>query len=195
MLLYWNPGLLVKPAVASSPLTDYATVSQINNQISPKPAPTWEAIIKPQLVRRDQQIAQQRAAADAALAAQQLQDQIAAEAQKQANLAQQRAEAIAVKPSPPTATIPGDCASWMQQAGITDTANAMFIISRESGCNPNARNGSSGACGIGQQLPCGKWPHTWDDPVGGMVDMQNYVIDRYGSWANAVAHWETYSSY
>lgn len=79
------------------------------------------------------------------------------------------------------------CHSWMTQAGILDQASAYVLIMRESGCNPNAVNRYSGACGIGQQLPCGKWVHTWNDPVGGMIDMQNYVIGRYGSWANALA--------
>lgn len=79
------------------------------------------------------------------------------------------------------------CHLWMTQAGITDQASAYALIMRESGCNPNAVNRYSGACGIGQQLPCGKWTHAWNDPVGGMIDMQNYVIGRYGSWANALA--------
>ncbi len=90
----------------------------------------------------------------------------------------------------PVASVPvtGTCSDWMTAAGVTDQANAYILIMRESGCNPNSVNRSSGACGIGQQLPCGKWPHTWNDPVGAMIDMQNYVVARYGSWANAVAH-------
>lgn len=76
----------------------------------------------------------------------------------------------------------------MLAAGITDIPNATYLIMKESGCNPNAVNASSGACGIGQQLPCGKWPHQWNDPVGGMIDMQNYVFSRYGSWAAAAGH-------
>lgn len=81
----------------------------------------------------------------------------------------------------------GSCATWIAEAGVTDVANAMIVINRESGCNPNAVNRSSGACGIGQQLPCGKWPHVWNDPVGSIIDMQAYVFGRYGSWAGAVA--------
>jgi len=83
--------------------------------------------------------------------------------------------------------VSGSCSSLMAQAGITDTANAYKLIMRESGCNPNAVNPSSGACGMGQQLPCGKWVHTWNDPIGGLIDMQNYVMSRYGSWRNALA--------
>lgn len=80
----------------------------------------------------------------------------------------------------------GSCQAWMTAAAIVDQASAYQLIMRESGCNPNAVNRSSGACGIGQQLPCGKWPHPWNDPVGGMIDMQAYVFGRYGSWANAL---------
>lgn len=88
----------------------------------------------------------------------------------------------------PVRSIAGSCGGWMQAAGISDKTNARILIARESGCNPNAVNSSSGACGIGQQLPCGKWPHKWNDPIGGMIDMQNYVMGKYGSWSAAVAH-------
>lgn len=62
-----------------------------------------------------------------------------------------------------------------------------FIISKESGWNPNAVNKSSGACGLGQALPCSK--------MGGMdVDNQinwviGYISDRYGTPNNAKAFW------
>lgn len=79
----------------------------------------------------------------------------------------------------------GTCVDWIRQAGVTDVHNAYELIMAESGCNPNAVNPSSGACGLGQQLPCGKWPHKWNDPIGGIIDMQGYVFARYGSWANA----------
>lgn len=82
--------------------------------------------------------------------------------------------------------VAGTCQDWMNAAGIADQASAYALIMRESSCNPNAVNPSSGACGIGQQLPCGKWEHQWNDPVGAMIDMQNYVFARYGSWANAL---------
>jgi len=99
--------------------------------------------------------------------------------------------------TPPTPVVgpTGTCSEWMTQAGITDLGNAIILINRESSCNPNSVNKSSGACGIGHQLPCGKWPHTWNDPVGGMIDMQNYVIGRYGSWAGAVGFSNTHGWY
>ena len=89
----------------------------------------------------------------------------------------------------------GTCQDWMKSAGISDTASAYTLIMRESGCNPNAVNPSTGACGIGQQLPCGKWKHTWNDPVGAMKDMQTYVFSRYGSWANALAFHNSHGWY
>jgi hypothetical protein len=111
--------------------------------------------------------------------------------------AERAREAQPVRYTAPTvvAAPGGSCASWMAAAGITDTTNAYTLIMRESGCNPNAVNRSSGACGIGQQLPCGKWPHVWNDPVGAMIDMQGYVFARYGSWANAVAFHNAHNYY
>lgn len=116
------------------------------------------------------------------------QAEVEAQAQAAAKVAQVSQTAstqpVAVSQAPTT----GSCDAWMGQAGITDKASALVLIMRESGCNPNARNGSSGACGMGQQLPCGKWPHVWNDPVGGLIDAQAYVFGSYGTWANALAH-------
>jgi len=100
-----------------------------------------------------------------------------------------------VVPRAQASSVSGTCQDWMNQAGITDQGNAYTLIMRESGCNPNAVNKSSGACGIGQQLPCGKWSHTWNEPVGAMIDMQSYTIARYGSWANAVAFHNSHNWY
>jgi hypothetical protein len=80
----------------------------------------------------------------------------------------------------------GSCKDWMRQAGISDMVNGYELIMRESSCNPNAVNSSSGACGIAQALPCGKKPGQWNDPVNSMRWMQGYVMARYGSWAAAV---------
>lgn len=80
---------------------------------------------------------------------------------------------------------------WMSQAGIpqSEWRYVDYIISKESGWNPQAINPSSGACGLAQQLPCGKWPHQWNDPVGALIDANNYAIQRYGSWAQAYNFW------
>lgn len=116
--------------------------------------------------------------------------QRAAEAQA-ALLAQQQAQAILA----PSARPSGSCNDWMVGAGISDMGDAYNVIMAESGCNPNAVNSSSGACGIGQQLPCGKWSHVWNDPVGGLIDMQGYVYGRYGSWAAAWQYELAHHSY
>lgn len=86
-----------------------------------------------------------------------------------------------------TASASGNCATWIQQAGISDTANAIELIRRESNCNPNAVNPSSGACGVAQELPCGKSGCSLGDGACQVKWMNNYVHQRYGSWSNAVA--------
>lgn len=81
----------------------------------------------------------------------------------------------------------GSCAEWIAAAGIADVANANELIRRESGCNPLAVNSSSGACGIAQELPCGKSGCSITDGACQVRWMNSYVSGRYGSWANAVA--------
>ena len=101
------------------------------------------------------------------------------------------ASSISIKSEPKTApsvAVSGTCEDWMQQAGVTDMINARILIMRESGCNPNARNASSGACGVAQELPCGKSGCSLGDGACQVKWMQGYVFARYGSWANAVAH-------
>lgn len=86
-----------------------------------------------------------------------------------------------------TASASGNCASWIAQAGISDTANAIELIRRESNCNPSAVNSSSGACGVAQELPCGKSGCSLGDGACQVKWMNSYVAQRYGSWANAVS--------
>lgn len=85
------------------------------------------------------------------------------------------------------ASASGNCASWIAGAGISDTANAIELIRRESNCNPNAVNPSSGACGVAQELPCGKSGCSLGDGACQVRWMSSYVHSRYGSWAAAVA--------
>lgn len=111
-----------------------------------------------------------------------------AKRQRQADEQERLARANPVQPQRASAAAPnGNCHDWMKQAGITDMHNGYILIMRESSCNPNAVNPSSGACGIAQALPCSKKPGQWNDPVNSMRWMQQYVMARYGSWANAVA--------
>ena len=82
----------------------------------------------------------------------------------------------------------GSCGEWMAAAGITDMANASYLINAESRCNPNAVNRSSGACGVGQALPCSKTGCQMGDGACQTAWMNRYVIGRYGSWAAAADH-------
>lgn len=84
----------------------------------------------------------------------------------------------------------GTKSDWLAASNIPadQWGYADWLVQRESGWNPNAVNRSSGACGLGQQLPCGKWAGAWNDPVVGLNGMHGYVMGRYGSWEAAVAH-------
>lgn len=56
---------------------------------------------------------------------------------------------------------------------------ADFMVQKESGWNPNARNASSGACGLAQALPCSKLGPEWANPVVALNWMNGYVTGRY----------------
>ncbi|WP_228479686.1 transglycosylase SLT domain-containing protein [Microbacterium abyssi] len=99
-------------------------------------------------------------------------------------------------PSEPVAATPfytggGAPAEWMAAAGIAsgDWGYVDYIVSRESGWNPNATNSSSGACGLVQALPCSKVPGNGYDPVDNLRWANGYATGRYGSWAAAHAFW------
>ncbi len=85
----------------------------------------------------------------------------------------------------------GAPAEWMAAAGIAegDWGYVDYIVSRESGWNPNATNASSGACGLVQALPCSKVPGNGYDPVDNLRWATGYATGRYGSWAGAHAFW------
>lgn len=91
----------------------------------------------------------------------------------------------------PTVQVSGDKQSWLAASGIpqSEWGYVDSIVTRESGWNPNAVNPSSGACGLGQQLPCGKWAGEWNDPVAALQAQYGYVKARYGGYAQAVAFW------
>jgi hypothetical protein len=65
----------------------------------------------------------------------------------------------------------------------------MFIYMKESGNNPNAVNKSSGACGLGQALPCAKMGCALGDYACQDNWATNYMKSRYGTWLNAKAFW------
>lgn len=135
--------------------------------------------LKKQIQEQDskyKQLEQTKAAEKARIAAQ--------EAEKR-TLAQRVVQTAVPVANAATRPVSGSCSEWMIAAGVTDMANAAELIHRESGCNPNAVNRSSGACGIPQALPCSKLGTS--DPVAQIRWMQSYVNARYGGWAGAVA--------
>ncbi len=85
----------------------------------------------------------------------------------------------------------GSASEWMAAAGIaaSDWAYVDYVVSQESGWNPNAVNSSSGACGLVQALPCSKVPGNGYDPVDNLRWATSYATGRYGSWAGAYAFW------
>lgn len=85
----------------------------------------------------------------------------------------------------------GAPAEWMAAAGIApgDWGYVDYIVSKESGWNPNATNKSSGACGLVQALPCSKVPGNGYDPVDNLRWANGYATGRYGSWAGAYNFW------
>lgn len=103
---------------------------------------------------------------------------------------------VASESSQPVAAAPfynggGAPAEWMAAAGIAsgDWGYVDYIVSRESGWNPNATNSSSGACGLVQALPCSKVPGNGYNPVDNLRWANGYATGRYGSWAAAHAFW------
>jgi soluble lytic murein transglycosylase-like protein len=85
----------------------------------------------------------------------------------------------------------GAPAEWMAAAGIpeSDWGYVDYIVSHESGWNPNATNRSSGACGLVQALPCSKVPGNGYNPVDNLRWGTGYASSRYGGWAGAYAFW------
>lgn len=121
------------------------------------------------------------------------------EEQLQSKLQKQEAERIALQSRASLIqkayAASGTCAEWIAAAGITDVGNAMELINRESGCNPAAVNKSSGACGVAQELPCGKSGCSRSDGACQVKWMNSYVVNRYGSWAGAVAWHNSHNWY
>lgn len=91
---------------------------------------------------------------------------------------------------------PGSHEDWMRMAGISsdDFGYVNFLVSRESGWNPNSVNKSSGACGLPQALPCSKLGSNWNDPIHALQWMSSYV-NRYGGWKGAYDFWQSHHWY
>lgn len=111
---------------------------------------------------------------------------------------QARLVSATVAPSPRLTAAPkaatGSGCEWLKgklaSMGVSasDIPAAISIASRESGCRPTARNASSGACNVFQELPCGKWGglSNTDAHIRGAI---NYANNRYGGWWGAYNAW------
>ncbi|WP_231745472.1 hypothetical protein [Arthrobacter sp. EpRS71] len=64
-----------------------------------------------------------------------------------------------------------------------------FIYFKESTNRTDAINSESGACGLGQALPCSKLPCSLQDYECQDEWFTDYAVRRYGSFVNAKAFW------
>lgn len=76
--------------------------------------------------------------------------------------------------------------------GCGDDPYKAFIYSHESGCDTTSINKSSGACGLGQALPCSKMPCSLSDWACQDAFFTDYAMRRYGSWQNAYNFWQSH---
>lgn len=187
---------------AESPKPSMATGPIVTNQLTGKNAQiAYEA--EQERIRLEEE-ARKKAEEEARLAeeARKAQEaevtrQKALEAQKAAQIAAVNQNVQAAAPTPtytaPVANISGSKQDWMVAAGIpqSEWTYVDYIVSRESGWNPSARNASSGACGLMQFLPCSaaKAGANWNDPINALTRGNQYAVSRYGSWQNAYYFW------
>jgi hypothetical protein len=72
---------------------------------------------------------------------------------------------------------------------ISEVEAKEFIYMKESNNNQYAINTTSGACGLGQALPCSKMGCDLSDYNCQDNWFTNYALSRYGSWVNAYNYW------
>lgn len=101
-------------------------------------------------------------------------------------------QASAPKTANAVSSVPAGCghlSSLLQAKGIVgaELDAALNIATRESSCNFNAVNKSSGACRYFQELPCGKWGGDVDSHINGAI---SYARGRYGSFSGAWQDWQ-----
>lgn len=71
----------------------------------------------------------------------------------------------------------------------TEAEFKAFIYAHESGNNPGSINKHSGACGLGQALPCSKMGCSLTDYQCQDGFFTRYMAARYGSWLKAYQFW------
>lgn len=95
----------------------------------------------------------------------------------------------------------GDHAHWLKQAHIPerDWAGINYIVSHESGWNPRAVNPTSGTYGLGQMQSYNLHYYTAhgskNNPIAQLMGIMDYIHDRYGTVAKAVAFWQRNHAY
>lgn len=95
----------------------------------------------------------------------------------------------------------GDHAHWMKQAHIPekDWAGINYIVSHESTWNPKAVNPSSGTFGLGQMQGYNLHYYTRhgskNNPIAQLMGIMDYIHDRYGTVAKAVAFRQAHNYY
>ena len=90
----------------------------------------------------------------------------------------------------------GTKTEWLLASGINqeDWGYVDYIISHESGWNPNSINSTSGACGLAQALPCSKVSGNPLDPVTSLKWADSYAhtcvsYRMYCGWEGAYNFW------
>lgn len=71
----------------------------------------------------------------------------------------------------------------------TEAEAKATLYHKESGNDPGAINPTSGACGIGQALPCSKLPCTLEDYTCQDNWFTQYMQGRYTTWSKALEYW------
>jgi len=101
-------------------------------------------------------------------------------------------EVIGTKPAFLPYTGGGTKTEWLAASNVPQESwgYADYMVAKESGWNPNARNASSGACGLAQALPCSKVPGDPLNPIDSLNWMNSYVNGRYGGWQGAYNFWQ-----
>jgi hypothetical protein len=115
-------------------------------------------------------------------------------------IAQQQVVASPVVQTAPTGDLKGYAYNRICEVFGCDNWQAFdFIITRESGWNPLAVNRSSGACGLGQSLPCSKMSgYGADYATNGTVQVNwtiDYIKNRYGNPNGARVFWNSHNWY
>lgn len=87
-------------------------------------------------------------------------------------------------------TVTGTATASAASYSTSPDEDKAFIYAHESGNNPGSVNASSGACGLGQALPCSKMPCSMSDYACQDQYFTGYMTNRYGTWANARAFWQ-----